>query len=350
MVLNTNYKSIQAGISYYRATASEVTSNQKIETIAGINFARDAVLNILSSDSTQGPEYIRVQTNFNTITNIIDSGVSEAPAYEFNNPTGVSLDKSKAKVILQANRSFFIEEGIAYITENYAELSYNSTKCRRDIGYIIDSITYDILYGGNSQTADAADEYYSSGTLQVPTGEKQATIDTFAYLKTVAADCLINTIVNALNGAANQNTDNPAATNAEVIITNGLFDIVTNLIENAYSSTITLEETALEILDNTEITFHQFSLITAAGQTFEWVGAGTNVNTALPYLGGIPVTENQVVTTNQGKIYYTGTDQRGDFRIGDDLVINRNTGTITGRTFTKSLFAVMTPYILAIGD
>jgi hypothetical protein len=350
MVLNTNYKSIQAGISYYRATASEVTSNQKIETIAGINFARDAVLNILSSDSTQGPEYIRVQTNFNTITNIIDSGVSEAPAYEFNNPTGVSLDKSKAKVILQANRSFFIEEGIAYITENYSELSYNSTKCRRDIGYIIDSITYDILYGGNSQTADAADEYYSSGTLQVPTGEKQATIDTFAYLKTVAADCLINTIVNALNGAANQNTDNPAATNAEVTITNELFDIVTNLIENAYSSTITLEETALEILDNTEITFHQFSLITAAGQTFEWVGAGTNVNTALPYLGGIPVTENQVVTTNQGKIYYTGTDQRGDFRIGDDLVINRNTGTITGRTFTKSLFAVMTPYILAIGD
>jgi hypothetical protein len=350
MVLNTNYKSIQAGISYYRATASEVTSNQKIETIAGINFARDAVLDILSSDSTQGPEYTRVQTNFNTITNIIDNGVSAAPAYEFNDPTGVSLDKSKAKVILQANRSFFIEEGIAYITENYSELSYNSTKCRRDIGYIIDSITYDILYGGNSQTADAADEYYSSGTLQVPTGEKQATIDTFAYLKTVAADCLINTTVSALNGAVNQNTDNPAATNAEVTISNELFDIVTNLIDNAYSSTITLEEIALEILDNTEITFHQFSLITAAGQTFEWVGAGTNVNTALPYLGGIPVTENQVVTTNQGKIYYTGTDQRGDFRIGDDLVINRNTGTITGRTFTKSLFAVMTPYILAIGD
>ena len=105
-----------------------------------------------------------------------------------------------------------------------------------------------------------------------------------------------------------------------------------------------------QLADNTAVTFHQFSLITAAGQTFEWVGAGTNVNTALPYLGGVPITENQVVSANQGKIYYTGTDQRGDFRIGDGLVINRNTGTITGRTFTKSLFAVMTPYILAIGE
>lgn len=351
MVFNTNYKSIQAGISYYRGTASEVVTNQKTETIAGINFARDAVLDILSSDSTQGPEYTRVQTNFNTITNIINNGVGAAPSYTFNNSIGTTTNRARAKTILQANRSFLIEEGIAYITANYSGLSYDSTKCRRDIGYIVDAVTYDVLYGGNSQTADAADEYYSTGTLQVPTGEKQATIDTFAYLKTVVAQCLVNTSVTRLNNSVNQNTANPAASNTEVDICNGLFDIVTNLITNAYSSTITLEESVPEqIADNATVTFHQFSLITASGQTFEWVGAGTNVNTALPYLGGIPVSENQVVQVNQGKVYYTGTDQRGDFRIGNDLVINRNTGTITGRTFTKSLFAVMTPYILAIGD
>ena len=91
-------------------------------------------------------------------------------------------------------------------------------------------------------------------------------------------------------------------------------------------------------------------MITASGHTFEWVGAGTNINTALPSLGGVPITENQVVEVNQGKVYYTGTDQDGDFRIGNDFVINRNTGTIEGRTFTKSLFARLTPYILAIGD
>lgn len=351
MVFNTNYKTIQAGISYYRGTAANVITNQKTQTIAGINYARDAVLEILSSDSSQGPEYTRVQTNFNTITNIINNGLNAAPAYTFTNANGTTTNRSRAKVILQANRSFLIEEGIAYISANYPGLSYNSTKCRRDIGYVIDAVTYDILYGGNSQTADAADEYYSTGVLQVPAGEQQATVDTFAYLKTIAAQCLVNTSVSALNNVTNQNTSNPAATNTEVTTSNALFDIVTNLITNAYSSTVTLEESVPEqIADNAVVTFHQFSLITAAGQTFEWVGAGTNVNTALPYLGGIPISENQVVEANQGKVYYTGTDQRGDFRIGNDLVINRNTGTITGRTFTKSLFAVMTPYILAIGD
>jgi hypothetical protein len=79
------------------------------------------------------------------------------------------------------------------------------------------------------------------------------------------------------------------------------------------------------------------------------VGAGININTALPSLGGIPIQENQVVQVNGGRVYFTSTDQKGDFRIGNDFVINRKSGTITGRTFTKSLFVTITPYILALG-
>lgn len=123
----------------------------------------------------------------------------------------------------------------------------------------------------------------------------------------------------------------------------------TELIDS--SSTVILEESVSTTINNNSIVnFYQFSRITAAGHTFEWIGSGTDINTALPYLGGTAITANQAVTLNQGKIFFTGTDQRGDFRIGNDFVINQNTGTITGRTFTKSLFAVMTPYILAIGS
>jgi hypothetical protein len=91
-------------------------------------------------------------------------------------------------------------------------------------------------------------------------------------------------------------------------------------------------------------------LITSSGHTFEWIGAGVNVNTALPYLGGVNIQQNEITELSGGKVYFTSTDQRGDFRIGRDLVINRDSGTISGRTFTKSLFALMTPYTLAIGE
>jgi hypothetical protein len=102
------------------------------------------------------------------------------------------------------------------------------------------------------------------------------------------------------------------------------------------------------IPDETPCVFRVRSVINASSHTFEYVGTGTNLTTALPQAGGIPVPANQVVKLNNGQVIYTSTDQRGDFNVGDQLTINGSTGTITGDTFDKSLFAVMTPYILAL--
>jgi hypothetical protein len=102
------------------------------------------------------------------------------------------------------------------------------------------------------------------------------------------------------------------------------------------------------IPDNSPCIFRIRSAINASGHTFEYVGTGTNLLTALPQTGGIPIPANQVVKLNNGQVIYTSTDQRGDFNVGDQLTINGATGTITGDTFDKSLFAVMTPYILAL--
>lgn len=105
-----------------------------------------------------------------------------------------------------------------------------------------------------------------------------------------------------------------------------------------------------DVLSNTFVTFHQRSLITSSGHTFEYVGAGIDVATALPQNGGFPIQANEVVDDEDfgGKVFFTSTDQAGDFRVGSELIFNRATGTITGDTFDRSLFAVLTPYILAI--
>ena len=46
---------------------------------------------------------------------------------------------------------------------------------------------------------------------------------------------------------------------------------------------------------------------------------------------------------------FTSTDQTGNFRIGDGVVINQQTGTVSGDSYSKSLFSTMTPFILALG-
>lgn len=102
------------------------------------------------------------------------------------------------------------------------------------------------------------------------------------------------------------------------------------------------------IPDNTPASFYIRSTISTSSHTFEYVGTGDVLVNALPQTGALPIEANEIVTTNGGGVIYTSTDQRGNFKIGDNLVINGAAGTITGDTFNKSLFAVMTPYILAI--
>jgi len=119
-------------------------------------------------------------------------------------------------------------------------------------------------------------------------------------------------------------------------------------LDSSSASTVTFIEDLPTLANNTVATFYKRSLISASGHTFEYVGSGDNISTALPSGGGVPVQENEIVQVNGGQVYYTSTDHKGDFRIGDDLLFNRATGTITGRTFSRSLFSVLTPYILAL--
>jgi hypothetical protein len=100
--------------------------------------------------------------------------------------------------------------------------------------------------------------------------------------------------------------------------------------------------------DGSTVNFYQRSYVSASGYLFEYVGAGTNYG-SLPQRGvKDPAQTQETVQLDSGKVFFTSTDQNGDFRIGPGLVISQATGVLSGRTFTQSLFANMTPFILAI--
>jgi hypothetical protein len=102
------------------------------------------------------------------------------------------------------------------------------------------------------------------------------------------------------------------------------------------------------LLAGSTVRFYQRSAIIASAHTFEYVGAGTNPATALPQYGGLPIEANEVIQTNGGRVTFTSTDHKGNFKIGANLVINQATGIINGDSFNRSMFALMTPYILAL--
>ena len=99
----------------------------------------------------------------------------------------------------------------------------------------------------------------------------------------------------------------------------------------------------------TEVYFYKQSRLLASGHSLEYIGSGTDITKALPTLGGVPIQDNETDARNGGLVVFTTTDQTGNFRIGDGVVINQQTGNISGRSYSKSLFSTMTPYILALG-
>ena len=104
------------------------------------------------------------------------------------------------------------------------------------------------------------------------------------------------------------------------------------------------------LVPGTNVEFFTRSAIIASAHTFEYVGAGIVPATALPQYGGIPIPENEVKTVNGGVVTFTSTDQKGNFRVGKGFTVNQATGTVSGDDFYRSLFAIMTPYILALQE
>jgi hypothetical protein len=115
-------------------------------------------------------------------------------------------------------------------------------------------------------------------------------------------------------------------------------------------TTITVTENVPYVVETgANVPFFKQSRVLASGHSLEYIGSGTEIARALPASGGVPIQENETNALNGGLVVFTSTDQSGNFRIGDGVIVNQSTGTISGTFYSKSLFSTMTPFILALG-
>ena len=360
-----NLETSIAARAYYVGTDLQIGSYEKEATIQTYTYMTGLIHDVVL-DTASGVGYVSGNTastaSANTavelMTTLVNYLDTQAPITTVKpNTSWVSTDLITTYNTLQNNKFAFATSVIDYVNKNYSfSYNYSANTCARDIGFVIDAITYDLLYGGNQQSLIAADAYYSAGISVIPPSERQPTINTYTYLRDISAASVQNISASLSANSApyqtvvTQDTSLTPATSAETNTIISLFDLLIKIIEEGYTSTVTMEEQVTGIPDNDTVTFHQYSLITSSSHAFEWVGAGININTALPSLGGVPDQTKNAVNLNGGNVYYTGTDQKGDFYIGNELKINRALGTIEGRVFRRSLYSILTPYILALGE
>lgn len=109
-----------------------------------------------------------------------------------------------------------------------------------------------------------------------------------------------------------------------------------------FTATLTLNDTAsfTKLSTNTvvgnsnaefagkTIKLHRPSIVNSSSHTWEFAGSGTNYN-ALPENGGTKVEAYEQVSENYGRVYTSGTDELGDFKVGYFARIENRTGAIT---------------------
>ena len=216
--------------------------------------------------------------------------------------------------------------------------------------YNINTIQVDI--GGSGYTGQP------TVTISAPTGPNGVTAQASATVVngSVTAINVLNSGSQYLNAGATVTIAGPAGagTTATASISNYqpiYYKVATATLPSTGISTVTFLQTLNNTVSaGTTVYFARGSLQLASTISFEFVGAGTNIFTAKPALGGVVIPENKVIQIDGGTVTYTSTDQSGNFNIGDGVVINQSTGQISGRDFTKALFTTMTPFILALSD
>ena len=203
ILFNSNYRSINAAKSYYRANASKVVDSQLTGTIDALLEQKSLYGSYLS-----GTSLTRANALFDEIINIITNGVESASVYTLSDPTGYSVGYFNARRLLVLNKTFIQDEIDAWIAFQIANNTspfttafvYDEEKCRRDVGFIIDALRYDLTYGGNLETYNAAISYFVGTVTQLGDTEKLPTIAAYNRLKTVLANVLQGILITPTTG------------------------------------------------------------------------------------------------------------------------------------------------------
>jgi hypothetical protein len=426
-LLRNNKKFIQREvIEYVSSSWSQVVYNEE-SCSRDVGFLVDAVTTDLlyggeERSVTAGDFYYRFPSNATvagvpseaaqldpTLTGVRYAGKISSRIVLGKEFTFPSQSAINGRALLINNKEFIQKETIAYLSSSWSTFDYNEVSCSRDLGFILDAVSTDLVYGGNESSIKAGTFYYLIPSVAIldsisnKLGQKQQTTDGINFARGMsvkvvnqtqlvfpgerrreaaerlfdAKDELKRRALSYTNGAFPDLVYNEASCSrdtgfiVDALVTDLLYGgnergiIAASSYFNGQfgSAAVVIDKQRLETLETNRYlrTRAEFiaanapkedfgSLIVATGIDYSYNGSGVTFKALPPNQGGsgVPNPDFEITELGGGRIFFTSGNQDGDFRIGTGLSINQATGTLVGRTFSKSLFSLVTPFSLAL--
>ncbi len=189
----------------------------------------------------------------------------------------------------------------------------------------------DVLTGITSGFPNNAYVYsYNSGTRELVVCINKVTIGLTETRNQFAAGASIVT----QNGSGVSYTVSSVDTRTDLY--GATLEVIPTITGGVFSSTATLP--------GKKIWFHRPSVTNSSSHTWEYAGSGTDYN-ALPQNGGQTDARYEQVSQNGGRVYTSGTNELGDFKVGSFITAFNRTGNVT---FTNKI-TVDTLDVLRLG-
>ena len=178
-----NRQTLIAGSAYYSNYIIQIVSTQLPATLAALAYLKTilgdiAQGNLITKTTTgsapNGLSQINsgtggnanaaafVQNRVQEIIDWINNGYGAtaiSPCYSW-----VDQNLQNSFITIQNRRSEIASDATAWIQKFYQGVSYNTITSTRDAGYIVDAISYDMLYGGNYNGIVAGRSFYRQTT------------------------------------------------------------------------------------------------------------------------------------------------------------------------------------------
>ena len=153
---------------------------------------------------------------------------------------------------------------------------YSRTLTRRDVGYIIDALIYDLTYDGNALSVAAGLAYFDGDDdtqPQIPLNIKASVLGSLEFLKTRAMDVAKNVTIVPLQSRAPQFRDTAGSDNARDAIEANIDDIIAIISggPQVVGSTVTLTDpTPSNGVNSTTTLINEYNLL-EGGDDFDQV-------------------------------------------------------------------------------
>jgi len=213
LVTGSNFQTVRTGYWYSIPDTTLVSELGKQLTLNGLGKAEELILENTTDTNIEN----ELTDSLSVISTIIDQGFATAPALIYPNTVNTSVSGGKIKDYIIANKTFLQNEITAWIADNYIlknYAGYSSFKASRDFGLIIDSIIYDIVYGGNSMSYDVSLSFYSMREISET---KNSQLDGYATLYSAALTRLKTVVQQVVTATTANVTKSPGNISDQVV-------------------------------------------------------------------------------------------------------------------------------------